>query len=243
MRNAWKWIIALVVVVAIAAVAVPFVYINFIKEDAAPEFELTDATANTTDVTRAPDSTGVTTESSAPAVEASGIDGVWNVSAGSSAGYRAKEVLLGQDTEATGRTDQVTGSMEISGTTVTTGSFEVDMASVTSDESRRDSAYRGRIMNVDQFPTSTFVLTEPIELGAVPAEGTAIHPQATGDITIHGVTKTVTIDLDAQLLGGNIEVVGKLPVKWSDYGIDDPSGGPATVTDNGAMEFKLVLSR
>jgi polyisoprenoid-binding protein YceI len=240
MRKPWKWIVGGVVVVAIALVVGPWVYINFIQEDAPPELELTDATANTTDATRAPESTAA---SGATAPAAAGIDGTWTVGEGSTAGYRAKEVLFGQDTDAAGRTDQVTGSMEISGTTVVTGSFEVDMASVTSDQSNRDSAYRGRIMNVDQFPTSTFVLTAPIELGSIPEEGVAIHPQATGDITIHGVTKTVTIDLDAQLIGADIEVVGHLPVKWSDYGINDPSGGPATVTDNGSMEFKLVLSR
>ena len=240
MRKPWKWIVGAVVVVAIALVVGPWVYINFIREDAPPELELTDATAKTTDATQAPGSTSGTT---APAATETGIDGTWTVGEGSTAGYRAKEVLFGQDAEAAGRTDQVTGSMEISGTTVTTGSFEVDMASVESDQSNRDSAFRGRIMNVDQFPTSTFVLTEPIELGAIPDEGVAIHPQATGDITIHGVTKTVTIDLDAQLLNGSIEVVGHLPVKWSDFDIDDPSGGPATVTDNGSMEFKLVLTR
>ena len=97
-------------------------------------------------------------------------------------------------------------------------------------------------MEVDQFPTSTFELTQPIELGSIPEDGVAIHPQATGDLTIHGVTKTVTIDLDAQMLDGKIEIVGHPPIKWSDYDIDDPSGGPATVTDNGTMEFKLVLS-
>ncbi|HEX5097146.1 MAG TPA: YceI family protein [Acidimicrobiia bacterium] len=241
MRKPWKWIVGAVVVVAIALVVGPWVYINFIQEDAPPELQLTDATANTTDATRAPGSTSATT---APETAgATGIDGTWNVGEGSTAGYRAKEVLFGQDADAAGRTDQVTGSMEISGTTVTTGSFEVDMASVESDQSNRDDAYRGRIMNVDQFPTSTFELTTPIELGSIPEEGVAIHPQATGDITIHGVTKTVTIDLDAQLIDGKIEVVGHLPVKWSDFDIDDPSGGPATVTDNGQMEFKLVLSR
>src|SRR5688572_31656864 len=119
MRKHWKWIVGVVVVVVLAVVVAPWVYINFIREDAEPEFQLTDATGTV------PDTTGAASDTTAPAASASGIDGTWSVSAGSSAGYRAKEVLFGQDAEATGRTDQVTGSIEISGTTVASGSFEV----------------------------------------------------------------------------------------------------------------------
>ena len=46
----------------------------------------------------------------------------------------------------------MTGSFTIAGSSVTDGSFTVDLTTVTSDESRRDNAFQGRIMETSQFP-------------------------------------------------------------------------------------------
>ena len=117
------------------------------------------------------------------------------------------------------------------------------MTTFESGESRRDGQFEGRIMEVDEFPTATFVLTEPIELGAVPADGEEITATATGDLTLHGVTREVTIDLVARLDGSTFAVDGSTTVTFSDYDIDDPSGGPASVGDDGELEVLLVFSR
>src|SRR5690242_17742103 len=60
------------------------------------------------------------------------LAGTWKVGSGSTAGYRVGEQLFGQSNTAVGRTDQVTGSMTIAGTTVTKATVTVDMASVKS---------------------------------------------------------------------------------------------------------------
>ncbi|MBA3606488.1 MAG: YceI family protein [Acidimicrobiia bacterium] len=62
-----------------------------------------------------------------------------------------------------------------------------------SDENRRDIQFRGRIMDVEQFPGATFTLTAPIKFGAVPATAQPVTASATGDLTLHGVTRSVTI--------------------------------------------------
>ena len=80
-------------------------------------------------------------------------------------------------------------------------------------------------MSADEFPTATFVLTQPIELGAVPADGEQITASATGDLTLRGVTNEVTFDVTAQANGELIGVLGSIPVLFSDYGIDNPSFG------------------
>ena len=117
------------------------------------------------------------------------------------------------------------------------------MASVTSPESRRDGQFRDRIMEVDEFPTGTFELTQPMVLDAIPADLQETTVSATGDLTLHGVTQSVTFDLKARRNGATIEVNGSVPVTFTDYGIDDPSGGPASVGDTGEMEFLLVLAK
>ena len=156
-------------------------------------------------------------------------------------GYRVKEVLFGVDTEAVGRTNQITGSLMIDGTAVTDAEFTVDVASISSDESRRDGQFRGRIMSTDEFPTAVFTLTAPIELGTQPADGVEVATSATGELTLRGVTNPVTFDLTAKLENGKIGVLGNIPVVFADYSIANPSFGGVTTEDNGQLEFVLVF--
>lgn len=169
--------------------------------------------------------------------------GTWTVTSGSQAGYRVKEVLFGQRNTAVGRTDKVTGSLTIAGTKVTAASFTVDMASVTSDQSRRDNQFRGRIMDVATYPTSTFALTAPIELTKVPADGTTISATAKGRLTLHGQSKDVTVEVRAQKSGALVKVSGSIHVVFDEWGIPSPSFGPASVEDNGELEFLLVFAK
>ena len=152
-------------------------------------------------------------------------------------------MLFGQDNEAAGRTNAVTGDLTIAGTSVNTATFTVDMATVTSDSGQRDGQFRGRIMQTSQFPTSTFELTQPIQLGSVPANLVQVPITATGKLTLHGVTKDVTVDLQARLNGANLEVNGTIPIAFADYNISNPSGGPAQVGDNGEIELLLVFQK
>ena len=100
------------------------------------------------------------------------LDGAWSVGPGSIVGYRVQETLIGQQSTAVGRTQRISGSITIAGTSVSKGSFTVDMASVESDQSERNAQFDGRIMDVSKYPTSTLVLTSPIQLGTVPPDGT-----------------------------------------------------------------------
>ncbi len=234
MKTWMKWAIAAVVVVLLGVVGGPFIYINFIKDDPPDRFELEAASDATT-----------ATVASAPPVSAPATGGTtWTVEPATSAvGYRVVEVLFGQDTEGVGRTSAVTGEMTLEGTQVTAASFEVDMTTVTSDEDRRDNQFRGRLMDTATFPTSTFVLTTPIELGSVPADGEEVTHTVTGDLTLRGVTKSVTFDLTARRNGASIEANGSILINFDDYEIPDASGGPASVGRDGELELLLVFAR
>jgi polyisoprenoid-binding protein YceI len=117
------------------------------------------------------------------------------------------------------------------------------MTKVSSNRSQRDDQFQGRIMDTADFPTATFTLTSPIDLGTVPANGVKITPKATGKLTLHGTTKTVTVSLTAERTGNVIQVSGSVPITFSDYSIGNPSGGPASVGNTGTLEFLLVLSK
>jgi polyisoprenoid-binding protein YceI len=236
--HRFRWLIAGVVALLLAVTVGPYVYIHFIKEDAPERQTVDDVLGSTTTI--AGDGSTTTVPG---ATAADGIDGTWTVSEGSSVGYRVQENLFGQSAEAVGTTSDVTGSVTISGTTVSEASFEADLTTVQSDESRRDGQFQGRIMETSQFPTATFAITEPIDLGSVPADGQTITVEATGELTLHNVTRPVTIELHAKRAGDTFAVDGSLPVTFSDYGIDNPSGGPANVGDDGALEVLLVFTR
>ena len=76
-----------------------------------------------------------------------------------------------------GRTSDVTGQLLVSGTTIESATFDVDLTTVTSDESRRDNQFRTRIMDTATHPTATFELTEPIELERGPGRPRGDHAQ------------------------------------------------------------------
>lgn len=177
---------------------------------------------------------------SAPALV--GVDGTWKVDSGSQAGYRIQETLFGVSNTAVGRTTAVTGSITIAGTTVSAGSFTVDLTKVTSDRSERDGQFQTRIMNTTAFPTAKFSLTKPIDLNTLPAEGVQVTEPATGDLTMHGVTKSVTFQVTAQRGGSNIQANGSIPITFADWNISNPSGGPATTGSTGTLEFLLSFS-
>ena len=235
MRRRWKWLLLIIpAALVILVVGGTFVYIHFIAPDPAPEPTFSRVSPGASSASGAGDA-------SATAVGA--IDGTWNVSTGSFVQYRVQEKLNGQDNEATGKTTAVTGQLAMAGTAVGSASFSVDMTKVTSDEQQRDSQFRGRIMNTSTFKTASFALSSPIELTAIPDNLTEITVSATGQLTLHGTTKPVTFDVQARRNGAQLEVKGTIPITFSDYGINNPSGGPARVGNSGDLEFLLIFRR
>jgi polyisoprenoid-binding protein YceI len=241
-RHWLRWLIAAIVVVAVLAVAGPFLYIHFFNGSTPAALSLSPSGSATASAASAGASTAGTP--AATAVASGPVAGTWNAGSGSAAGYRVNEVLVGQSTTAVGRTTSVTGHLTIAGTTATAASFSVPMATVHSDKSQRDGEFDGRIMDVATYPTGTFTLASPIDLAPLPAAGVIKSYTAHGKLTLHGTTRAVTFTLTAERKGANIEVAGDIPVLFADYDIQNPSiGGFVTTQNHGLLEFLLVFSK
>lgn len=191
--------------------------------------------------------------SSDPAPTAAGGDvaGTWTVGSDSQAGYRVREELagIGAESDAVGRTDQVTGSITLetngAAVTLTAGDLTVDTTSITSDESRRDNRLRTDGMQTDMFPTATFTLTQPVDIPAAAIGGAPADLTLVGDLTLHGVTKAVEIPAQAQLVDGTIQVAGSVTFPLADYSIVAPNVGGfiISIADSGALEFLVNFSK
>ena len=239
-------IVAIVAVLAIAGLAVA--YLSFFSDDAPQPLALSDQPTPTT--ASGPATTTAATVAASASASSSQLAGTWRVADGSTAGYRVREKLaaLPAKSDAVGRSPAVTGTVRVDGSgnalTATDARFEVDLTKLTSDESRRDNRIRTDGLQTNQFPTATVVSTKPIPLPAETASGQPVKASAEGDLTIHGVTKRVTIPLDVRVAGGKGELVGSLGFPMSDFNITPPSiGGFVTVDPDATLEFKLVLEK
>ena len=192
--------------------------------------------------------------SSSSTTPSGGIDGTWNVDTSigsfsdfsdSFVGYRVQEQLasIGGNT-AVGRTPAVSGSLTIAGTKVTAVTIQADLTGLKSDDNRRDGQLSHQGLETSTYPTATFSLTSPIDLGSVPADGTEVSVSATGKLTLHGQTKDVQIPLKAKLSGNTIVVTGSLEITFADYGISKPNSfAVLSIADTGTLELQLFFTK
>ena len=195
--------------------------------------------------------------STAPAAS-SDLSGTWTVDpsigsfdyaaedfSGSWVGYRVQEELVGVGgAVAVGRTPDVSGSLTVDGTAITSTEMSADLVTLQSDQSMRDGQLGQQGIQTDQFPTATFVLTEPIELGTLPAEGEEVTATAVGDLTLHGVTQSVSIPLGAVWSDDVIGVAGSLTFRWEDFGMERPqSMKVVSLADDVTMEFQVFFRK
>ena len=203
----------------------------------------------------APAAVGLASPSAATGAAAGGsLDGTWNVDtsigsfsdfSASFVGYRVNENLANVgSTTAVGRTPKVSGSLTFAGNAVTAVKITADLSALQSDKSMRDGQLHQQALQTDQFPTATFELTTPIQLPSAPADGQTISVTAQGKLTLHGVTKDVSIPLQAKLSGSVVTVVGSIKIQFADYSINPPQSMMVLSVDNfGVMELQLHFTK
>jgi polyisoprenoid-binding protein YceI len=230
MRRPVLIVIGLVVLAVVVGAGV-FGYLVFSNRAQPGAASLDDVTATPTD----------------PASEASSPEGDWVLEEDgeSFVGYRVTEQVaqLPVPNEAVGRTTVVDGRLEVDGTQVAVAEVTADLTRLTSDEARRDDAIRGRGLESDRFPEATFVLTSPIDLGEV-AQGEDVQAEAAGDLTVHGVTRPVVLDIDARWDTDVLRVVGTTPFSLQEFEIEPPIvGRVVSIEDAATVEFEVSFRR
>jgi polyisoprenoid-binding protein YceI len=109
----------------------------------------------------------------------------------------------------------------------------IDTTSLDSNHAERDKHLRGKdFLNVDKYPTATFKSTNI-------TFNNDDSGKVTGDFTLHGVTKSITFEIDkigegqAPWGGYRVGFEGETSLKLSDYGINYNLGPASTHVDIG----------
>ena len=174
------------------------------------------------------------------------LTGSWTVSNDkpSFVGYRVNEILVNTGAfTAVGRTSSVQGQLQFDGDSISEVEISADLTQLKSDNQYRDRALRRQAIETNEFPTATFRLTDPIQVSDF-SDGAVIVRSVVGELTLHGVTRDVTLEIAGELVDDIVVVVGSLDILFSDYEIDTPSSrSVVSIEDYGVMEFQLFFAK
>jgi len=199
------------------------------------------------DPTAAP-TTAAPTTAAPTATAASAL--AWTVSDKSKAAVRVREQLaaLPLPSDAVLVATGAKGSFQVNadGTFATGSQISFEVSSLTSDQSLRDNFVKQSVLSTRQFPTATFVPTSTAGLTLPLAANGHFTFKLTGKLTIHGVTKDVTFDVDATRAGGDLTATATLnpTIKFEDFGMPQPAspGRVISVVDEIKLTIDLVAS-
>ncbi|MEU7872636.1 nitroreductase/quinone reductase family protein [Dactylosporangium sp. NPDC049140] len=169
------------------------------------------------------------------------LDGAYGPVAGSLAGFRIRQTVVGLTSEVVGRTADVTGTVTVAADRVTAAHLRIGLRALTAGGDKPAPQF-DISLDTGRYPDATVELTQPIALEPGAAGATVT---VTGMLTLHGVTRTVTVDLSVRRDGDGLDAAGSLPVAFADYSLTGPEGYGAfgSLADHGTAEFLLLLRR
>jgi polyisoprenoid-binding protein YceI len=154
----------------------------------------------------------------------------------SEARFSLNETLFGNPNLVVGKTRRVAGDIIVnlaqpSGSQV--GQIAVSARTLKTDNEFRDQSIRGQILasSQDEFEFVTFTPTELKGLSASPvAAGDTLTFQIVGDLTMRGVTRSVTFEASVKLASETrLEGLATVEIAYAEWGITVEA--PPTVAD------------
>ena len=145
---------------------------------------------------------------------------VWNIDPDhSSVGFKVRHLMV---SNVRGSFDKQSGVVDINDKDITNSKVNVtiDTASINTNVQKRDEHLRGAdFFDVAKYPTMTFVSKKIVRTGKDKL-------QVTGDLTLHGITKEVVLDVEGPTgaskdLYGNLRsgAVASTKINRKDFGL------------------------
>jgi polyisoprenoid-binding protein YceI len=167
----------------------------------------------------------------------------------SQANYRVREQLanVSAPSDAVGKTSAISGAVVVR----PDGSIDadhskivVDLRTLKSDESRRDNFIQGSTLQTNRYPNAEFVPTEVQGLPSpLPTSG-QYTVQLIGNMTIHGVTKPISWQMDATFADNEVHATGSTSFVFEDFGMSPPRVALVlSVQDNIKLELSFTATK
>ncbi len=137
------------------------------------------------------------------------------------------------------------GNLMVDGGKVKGGDFVIDMKSIVCTDIA-DEGYNkkfighittGDFFEVEKFPTAAFKITK------------VVGADITGDLTMHGVTKSITFPAKITVTGGKATATASIPVDRTDFGVKYGSKkffdsiGDKAIDDVFTLDITLVAGK
>jgi polyisoprenoid-binding protein YceI len=140
-----------------------------------------------------------------------------------------------------GRTNKLSGAIVADPANPSTASVEVnvDMASLDTANRLRNREMRELYLETQKYPTATFK-SASVEAPPAIAPNQPADIKVTGDFTLHGATKRMTIPVRVVLIpDGRIHATSSFTVHMPDFGINVPKNILVTVDDQVPVRLDL----
>lgn len=169
------------------------------------------------------------------------------VSEQSEAFYRATETFANQPgpVTAVGRTNDVEGEIQLEQDGILRGRVllvRIDLRTLTSDQSRRDSYIRQNTLQTDLYPYAEFHSTELAGPSGY-REGEEVTFQIPGLMTIKGQERPIVWEARAKLQNDTLTATATARVKLTDFGLQPPRLAILSVEDEMTWQIDLVAER
>jgi polyisoprenoid-binding protein YceI len=147
---------------------------------------------------------------------------------GSEASFTIDEVLFGNPNTVVGKTSQVSGEILINKqdpSKTRIGQIKVNLSTLVTDNDLRNNTIQNRILETGDS-SNQFATFDAKSIDGLPssiAVGQTVSFKMTGDLTIHGVTKSTTFDVTATLQSANVlKGEAQTTIKYADFNIHIP---------------------
>lgn len=141
------------------------------------------------------------------------------------------------------KTTAISGALTASGSRGFEGSLAVDLRTLDTGIGLRNDHLRENYLEVGNGPGFDTATLSEIDLTGFEADPPEGKGSFTGVLSLHGVKKRVTGEVDVRQAGGGLRVKASFPVQLADYSIRKPRYLGIGVKDTVHVEVAFAVSR
>ena len=160
-------------------------------------------------------------------------------------GALAKLGIESGEVDVVGNTQEIEGQLQLNfddlNKALGDNSFTVKMNTFVTNQDRRDKWIRENGPRFNDYPLAIFKATAIEGAPASYKTGDEVSFKLSGDLTIREISKPVTFDVKAKIVGNTLTGTATTRLKMSEFGIDPPNfANTLTVADEFGMEVAIT---